>query len=233
MRIDISRDDDYYTQLNNKLFPFSACNVTSGVMFLLSNGINYLNPTNAVDDDYFMSIMRSREAYEKMEILAPWAIKNKSFVISNWADQKQLDARYWYPPSEVWACLEWGINHLAARTVCKIRWNASYRDLIWELVQGRTVLTGGKWTAGGHFNLTVGLVTDQENIKIIKTPDEIELEKITALIVDDPYGNYLTGYSDHRGNSVEIPTEKYLDVVAAYRHPAYKNRGVIWGFFKI
>lgn len=233
--IDNSKKDEYHTQINNRRYPFSACNVTSGIMFLKSNGVAFNNPTDEQDEDYFMFLMRSRDAYEKMEELASWTVRDKGYKVTNWLDQGQLSQRYKYPPSEVWQCLEWGINRLAGQRIGQLRWGASLWDLFFEIAKKRTVMTGGKWlpSGGGHFNVTVGLVTSQTGIVDVRYPGEVDVRKIREVIVDDPYGDFNTGYNDHRGNSVHIKIEDYLDHVAAYRNKAYVRKGVIWGFFKV
>jgi hypothetical protein len=232
-RIDNSVKDEYYTQLNNKRFPLAACNVTASIMFMRSNRIPYSIPTQEQDEDYLMWMLRQPEAYQKLEELTPWFVDKKQAPVTDWTDPKQIDRRYACPPSEVWQMLVWGINKLAGRMVADLRFDLRLNEFLFELVRGRTMVVGGKFTKSGHFVNAVGLITAQDDIIAAKTPNEIRQPEVTHVIVDDPYGNYLTGYTDHDGNSTEIPIEQFLDVVAVFRNPAYGRTFKIYAITKI
>jgi hypothetical protein len=55
---------DYYTQRNNKIFPNTACMTTARAMFYIGNGIEFLNPSQLQDDDYFTQLMNESAAWK-------------------------------------------------------------------------------------------------------------------------------------------------------------------------
>lgn len=194
-KIDISHDDDYYTQRNNIRYPHSACNVTSGINWLVSSSIAFDCPQGTQPEDYLMDILHSEKAYKVMKELAPWAIGN-------------------YPPNQVWVMLEWGINELAGKKVCELRWNTSIQDIVNSIMHRRAVIVGGKFTNYGHFVTVVGFEKEKDNL--------------CNIIIDDPYGNPLTNYKDVRGNSIAVPVKWFLDRVSDY-----KKNNQIWGYYYI
>jgi len=46
--------------------------------------------------------------------------------------------------------------------------------------------------------------------------------RITYLIVDDPYGDYQTDYRSHRGNNIPIPIDRALKILKPTDQPLLK-----------
>ena len=220
--IDHSQDNDFYTQRNNQYFGSAACNVTSGINFCKANKIPYRNPTKLADDDYLMTIARSKEAFEVMEKLASWAVKDWNYQVKDWSIfSTDWQKRYYHPPSEVWVMLEWSINKMCEMRVCKINWQLTKEDFFNELLNN-AILCGGKYTSTGHFLTAVGFVSS------VPPRTFVDYSKITHVIVDDTWGDLTTQYRSKKGNSIHIPINMFLKLTRDY-----DKSGVIWGFLKV
>ncbi len=194
--INISKDDDYHTQINNRRFPLSTCNTTSAIMALKACDITFRYPHNMQPEDYLTELLETEEAYTVMKRLAPWAYNSKGIPI--------------YPPRQVHVCLAWGVNKFVGYTCDTFRTDATIEEMIWMLVNNRALLVNGKFTSSGHIVCVVGFVTMQQNILKITSPKDVILTSVTSMIIDDPYGNWHTAYKDQRGNNIYLKLTDFM-----------------------
>ena len=197
MIINLSKDSDYHTQRNNKFYPHSSCNTTSAIMMLKAAGTYFDFPAGMQEEDYLTNILESKEAYDVMRARYPWAIRDG------------------YRPAEVHMMLEWGITKLVGRQVTKFTTNISIRELLYKILQGQPSLITGKFTKYGHIVCLVGFETLQRKEEFISVED-IKYDQLKNIIIDDPYGNYHTGYSDHRGNNTTLTFEEFNAITKTY-----------------
>ena len=57
------KPEDYYTQRNNITDPNGACMPTARAMFYIANNIEFKNDSKYPADEYFMRLLRTKDAY--------------------------------------------------------------------------------------------------------------------------------------------------------------------------
>lgn len=195
-----SIDNDYHSQRNNKVIPFSSCNTTSMVMALKQAGLMFHHPASEQPEDYLTSFLLSPRAMEQMEILAPWAIDNEGRAI--------------FPPNQVHVMLEWAVNTLMGKRACRFTTNGTVKDIIGHLMRGGGVVVSGVFLVEdrelGHIVSVAGFMSSQDEIQ-----PGADLSAITHIIIDDPYGDYTTGYRDHRGNNILMTLSEFVNIFHA------------------
>lgn len=96
-------------------------------------------------------------------------------------------------------CIAWAVNKAANSEICEVV-KATFDEMIEHISNGGAVVIGGGFLSGGtsgHFICVVGF--------------ENENGKVKNVIVDDPYGNYNTGYKDHfDGNDIIFPVDTFI-----------------------
>ena len=196
-KINLSLSEEYYSQRNNKILPYSTCGETAMINGLVASKISFNYPKDQQPEDYLTSIIRSDEGYEKLKEIAPW------FATGSKSDPEI---------QTILAMLEWGTNKLCGRLVCKLDLSGSLKKIIWNLANGGCSLVMGSFTAQGHFVCIVGCETEQH---IWSTPNfnSIQLEAITSIIMDDPYGNWFSGYANAAGNDTKFTIEQLRNLI--------------------
>ncbi len=187
--VDLSKDDDYHTQLNNTVWPMEACGPTSGINCLYAAGIDFDKPVGIAADDHLMSILRSDEGYKVMARLAPWAAGA-------------------YHPNEVHICLEWAINKMVGRKVDKFTEHGTLQSVIWNLAHGRPLIMSGPFTPGGHMVAVVGFLSAQHEDEV-EILERVMLKTVIYIKVDDSYGDWHSNYRDHKGNGIKFVMDKF------------------------
>jgi len=187
--IDISAQTPYHTQINNKIYPLSTCNTTSGILWLLSNRIPFKFPSGMQAEDFLTTITDREECYTYMRKVAPW----------NYGS----DGKPKLPPRQIHACLAWAINKLVGKQVIEFRTNVTYEELASGLALGRGAILSGVFTRGGHIVCLVGIESKQ-GLSELQNPASVDINAIKAWIIDDPYGDWHTNYKDHKGNGVRF-----------------------------
>ncbi len=202
--IDVSTGKPCHTQINNKRVPTRACNTTSFVMFLLDNGVRLPSTGGEQEEDVLTGITESPEAYKAMRRLAPWAFS--PFRTGSPT----------YPPRQVHVMLDWAMERWIGRKVSIFRTDVSLAELVLELVRGRAMVINGKFTPGGHVVELVGLLSRQDDLGSARREKDVDVRAIEWWRIDDPYGNYHTGYEDPKGNGVTIPFDLFNNLTNAY-----------------
>jgi hypothetical protein len=113
------------------------------------------------------------------------------------------------PPRRVHVCLAWAINRLAGREVARFREDATYQELVAELARGKAVIVSTVLTRAGHVVCLVGVRTRQDGMRDLRNPDLVRIDLIDGWIIDDPYGDYWSGYKDQHGNDLYFPFDDF------------------------
>ena len=196
--INISKHTPYRTQRDNAFVPIASCQTTSAIIGLESSGIEFDYPKDMQPEDYLTSITETKEAYDFMRENAPWAIQRG------------------IPPAQVHVVLEWAINKLVGRKVDTFSTRTKIETLLFNLIKGNASLVSGRFTSYGHVVCLVGFETTQREIMHIKSENDVDLWKVKRFIIDDPYGNPLTGYSDYNGDDVKLTYREFNWYVRDY-----------------
>lgn len=171
---------DYYTQRNNRYEPMAACMPTSRAMFYHGNGIAFVNNSDLQDDDYFMQLLSSDQAFEVAE-------KKYASLIAQG-----------FPPYEIHGMYH---SYLDRKVTGKRRSDFRLDLTWWEVVErvreGEVIMTSGQFLdAGleGHAFCIIGL----------------QLNHAVQLLLADPWGDYRSGYSAHAGYAVPMSRDDFI-----------------------
>jgi len=187
-QINLSKDGDYYTQLNNTVYPLEACGPTSAANCLATIGMDKI-PGDGSLDDRIMAKLRSSEAYNLMAQITPWAIKR-------------------YEPNEVHLMLQWAVNKLVGKNVDRFTEYGTLEYCAFNIAACRPLIMSGSFTRGGHMVAVVGFTSFQHESDF-KDEMKIDFDLLSEFIVDDSYGNYFTHYQDHRGNNIKFSVDLF------------------------
>ncbi len=190
LKINLSIDSEYHSQINNKFIPYEACNTTAAIMWLKTAGVDFWHPKIMQPEDYLTAILNGKHA---------WHLFKDQFP-----DMYDLGFR----PQNLSKMLEWGINIMVGREVDKFITDGSLSLLIWELIRGRPVIMSGQFTQSGHFVCVVGC-TSKQNREEIEMLEDVDPKAIEEIFVDDPVGDYHTKYRSSKGNNVRFKIKEF------------------------
>ncbi len=144
MRIDNSAPGEYYSQRNNRILPYSACNVTAAVGALVAAGRIVPHKKGEQAEDALMEF-----------------INTDSWCLKKWHD---LDTAGKIPPQEYHAVLALGINRwIGDDHVDDLIEGLMPFDILDHLKAGGTCIVSGVFpTTKGHFVAVVGAVYDDK-----------------------------------------------------------------------
>jgi hypothetical protein len=170
------------------------------VQALEASGLRFEYPKDMQPEDYLTQILDSQEAWDIMRSRHPWAIAGG------------------YSPRHVHDMLVWAVNEkLLRRKVVEYKCISTHQ-IILSLLKGRALVVAGRFTKFGHIVAVVGFETSQEDINANSSPENIDLAKVDKIIIDDPYGNYHTGYKDINGNDTPFTLQQFNWVVKEYNN---------------
>lgn len=171
---------DYYTQRNNSLYPSSACMPTARAMFYRGNNIPFNNPSELQDDDYFMSLLRSREAYD--------FAKNKYPKLT----------KVGYQPNEIHGMYSSYLDlKVVGKRVSDFLTDITFNDILKRVEKGEVIMTSGSFlNAGltGHAFCIIGMINGAFG---------------PALLLADPWGDFRKDYRSKRGYSVLMTEDEF------------------------
>ena len=135
--------NDFYTQRNNLIKPSSACMPTSWVMFYLGNGYEIKNNSDYSNDDYFMTLLNTKQAKEFCYKKYPWA-KGK------------------YPPNQVHGMYNSYLDKLIiGKRISDFKTNLTFKDYQNIIADGQVLMTSGSFPGlDGHAFCIVGIDGD-------------------------------------------------------------------------
>ena len=221
IRINPSRDNEYHTQRNNVVVPHAACNVESYMMAAKQAGCSVPSPDGVQPGDHMMRRLRSKEAYDIMRRSYRWAFDDETGRVIN-------------HPNEIHEMLVWAFNAMSPDGRATFTERGSIREMVYHIATGNGVVISGRFTLStgrtlGHVVALAGFVTTQRDIASVRGPDAVDMRQLSALIIDDPYGDYRSDYRDHRGNNIEMSlddfnrimrkqgaADKWMHVIAGY-----------------
>jgi len=167
----------YYRQGNNAIEPGATCKPTATVECLDLAGWN-LPPGNfAQPEDILTDLCRSMEGIKRMLEIDRTLSTTK--------------------PNEVWGVIEWSVNEVwfpQDRPVIGPRWDWTMREVLFGIIMGRPFAASTWLTKGGHVVSVVGFETAQEVLP--RSFDEFNLDLVSHVIIDDPYGDRTSGAYD-------------------------------------
>ena len=141
-RINVSKDEDYHSQVNNKEVSLSACNTTSMIMALKDLGIPFYRIEGFQDEDLLTALLLSNTAREEMRKLERYAYDRK------------------IPPNQVHSMLSLYTNRLVGHQVTRFVEKGDWSMLQDEIYSKRPVVVGTRLTDVGHIVEVVGLVDE-------------------------------------------------------------------------
>lgn len=206
---DVSANKENYSQNNNlyryvqglaRVTPATECNVTSMVMGGDYAGYGFPSGKYAQSEDNFADFMISSPEVDA---------KYKETMPAMYADWK-AGKKGSYPPNEIHSLLSFGFNLWLGTTATYFSTNTPIQAIIDDITQkALPVVMSGKFGNLGHIVCLVGLV-----VPAIKTEGRIILDDVKDFLIDDPYGNYLSGYSDGAasGNNIVMPKADFLSI---------------------
>lgn len=180
------KPEDYYRQDNNKILPGEACMPTARAMFYLGNKIDFSNPSETLsDDDAFMELLRSPEAYK-------FAEKHFHNLISEG-----------YAPNEIHDMYPlWLDSIVVGKQISDFRLKLSFDNYIDRIKDGQVIMTSGEFKAAGlngHAFCIIGAII----------PESAE----PSLILADPYGDYRENYKTGTGYAVVMSHADFIEHV--------------------
>ena len=201
--IDLSIKDEYYSQINNKYIPLSSCMRTSEVMFLLYNGVRFIEagnfnsqdnskhfiiyPKGMQPEDYLTALCESPWGYELRNAL-PWAEKDKT------------------PPGQVHQILSEIVNRMIGTPVDVYSFTKDITIVYNEIRNGRCVMTSGQFTKSGHAVCVCGMRYDENT------------NEVSDILIDDPYGDYFSNYKNPNGNNIWFPVLEFMKLWSGNIH---------------
>lgn len=168
---------NYYSQRNNELDPRITCKPTATVECLALAGWPLPRGEHAQAEDNLTALCRTGEAQTIMLALDPKLAGT--------------------PPSEVWGVIAWAVNHRwypTYRPLIGPRWNWTLREALFGITRGIPFAASTWLTKGGHVVSIVGFDTMQETP--IYDSIGLNMDSITSIIIDDPYGDRTSGVYD-------------------------------------
>ena len=191
-------ESDYNKQRDNKRYPLETCGPTSMAMALLQAGHSIPIKLGEDPADTITTFLTSERYYEKMyRILGTQETQWKPFNIH--------------------ALLTEGVNELLGEKVSRFRTDWDFLGILFNIVRGGGAVLSGDFTLPdgrelGHMVSLAGFRTKQRNIMDVRSPSEIDLKLVESFIIDDPYGDWHTGYNDHHGNNIEFSPTNFNNI---------------------
>lgn len=188
MQVNLSTD--YHTQRNNEVLPLTSCGATAAVMALKASGWPVTAPRGVQPEDHLTGIL-----------LSPDAVERRGAIPGEWADD--------ISPNQIHVVLSWGINQWMKKPAVRFTESGTLSEIVWRLYHRTALVMNGLFAGLDHNVAVVGFITLQHEYEWLTGRDAIDLTKITAVIIDDPWGDYTTGYKDANGNDVRIELEEF------------------------
>lgn len=195
MIYNVSTGCTYFSQRDNKVRPLETCGPTSLAMALVYSKVQLpVIPEGSQLEDViteFLATNKNVQDYYQRNFVALY--------------------REGVPANEVHAVAAYGVNLWLSRPVFRFTVEASMKDVLFRIAAGTAVPMSGVWDGLRHIVCVVGCETDQD-LKAVKTPQEIQLSAVKSILVDDPYGNYATKYKNPDGDDIVVPYADFIKI---------------------
>lgn len=205
-----SKDSEYHSQINNKVASIAACGPTSMIMALKQSGYEIPDTWFEQEEDGLMSLLRTKEAFQYMRDHFPWAEPQG------------------FKPNEVHGCLSHFTNQMMGREVTSFSTHDTVSHILSHVVIGeRGAVVSGAFDLGDgrvlHHMVSVAGMEYRGELR-----GTVDLGRVVSVIIDDPYGDYRTGYSSSRGNDVKMPVKEFIGTMKKTGAPEEKWAHLIW-----
>lgn len=190
-----SKNKDYFTQRNNELKPNGACNVTSMI--------------NALNAASWPVAQLANERFSQPEDALMNFILTDRQVQELW---RKKDPKGLYPPNEWHEVLCHATNLFLeerklihdGRTAVEWGERRSVSDLV------RTLDSGGSAVLRGLFKYNE---KDIGHVVCLVGYEKDSCGQIRNWIIDDPFGDYRTGYKGLNGNDIAMPMDDFQRMI--------------------
>jgi hypothetical protein len=198
----------YFTQRNNKIKPGSSCNVTSMIIALSAAGwpVESLGDNGEQPEDALMRFINTDAA-----------------TLNRW---KQLDPGGRTPPNEWHEVLALGTNRLLRShgidsSPVTFRADVTPKTIIDAVNAGGAVVVSGRFPQKGTAPIdhVVAVVGYRE-----------EAQDLISFIIDDPWGDYHTGYANHNGNDIILSLDDFDALIKPQGRACKKWGHIVTGF---
>lgn len=213
--INVSDGIPYHSQRNNKIVPLQACNVTSMIMALKQAGVELPDTGYQQPEDALMEVLRSGAAYNMMRRAYPWAY--------------QEDGAIRFHPNEVHGCLAHFTNEWVGKQVVTFSTSVRLEDILRHVAimkLGAVVSGVFDMSDGRQLNHVVSVAGVVYRGAI--DSDTFVIDDVVSVIIDDPYGDYRTGYTRHQGNDVKVPLSEFNQIMKKANSLTEKWAHLIW-----
>jgi hypothetical protein len=198
MTINNSIHSPYYSQINNRRVPFGSCNVTMACQCIDCMGWPF--PDRRADED--------PQDIQPEDRLLGFILRDPECT-SLW---RQLEPSGLALPNERAEVLTLGINRWVNIPDLVVFHDAEKADgkcaaeiLTWLRLGNVAGFSGSFPRTHGHVVACIGAEWDEG--------PQWQDGLIKNWIIDDPYGNYHTGYADHHGNDIVFPFQDFMDII--------------------
>ena len=218
-KVDSSRGKSIFSQRNNQVRPGASCNVTSMVMMLDYAKIRLpTGPYKQPEDNLLTFLLSDKRVEEYYREVAP----------ADYAKYIQTgkDPEISFPPNEVHMVLSFGTNLWLGKQVTKFYGELPIASLLYQTVAGRSCVISGEFAGLHHVVTLVGFSSTQDPSTVLKVED-IDMTQVLSIIIDDPYGDYRSGYKIQRGDGVEMPWSTFVEFVKPQKNALAKRAHVL------
>jgi hypothetical protein len=205
VEINVRNGGAYFSQRNNEVRPFGTCNDTSYVAGLSYRNVVFPPGQYSQPEDNLTTFMLNDprvDAFYKAQYPSDYA----KYIAAN------KDPKLSTPANEMHVVLAYGVNLWLGKQpgeACVYRTGVHTTDILFSLVRGKPVIQGGIWDSLHHITCTSGFATNQDNILQVKSAQEIDMSQLQYIIVEDPYGDFHTGYNSPNGKDIHLTPEEY------------------------
>ena len=184
----------YVKQTTQAEFPLANCNMTSLYMAMDASGKHESDIIGLANDvagapkltpvDFLTRLGDSKAAVDAMHEICPWFFKNGQAFVR---------------PPEAPLMLDWIASQTYGGNPVKYTEGLTLSLLVEKIDAGRATILRTLFTKAGHIVAAVGYETDDAG-------------KLSGVILRDPYGNPVNGYSNpaESGNEVTITTDMFF-----------------------
>jgi hypothetical protein len=182
----------YYTQRNNKIKPEESCNVTSMINALSTAGwpVEEMTPEGIQPEDHLLRF-----------------IMTDPICLAKW---KKLDPAGKIPPNEWHEVLALGANRMIQNAGYKSSPVTFYGNLDEQTIVS-AIDDGGAAVVSGSF-----LLKNSKKLDHVVSIVGYTLEKKESgndFVLDDPWGDYHTGYANHKGDDIVMPWDDFVKII--------------------
>lgn len=218
VRVDLGKD--YHTQRNNKTRPGITCASTSMAMALIYSG--YEKELEDFSKDSQQEDFITNFIHTDPRVIEFWKNNPQRWISDGWIQyqdflNKKRSEKETMFGNEIHEVLQFAINTLFPG-VDRLSYAMPIKEILFNLLKGGAVVTSGKWPhkdlgSIAHVVCLTGFVTEQENMLLVNSPEEIDVSKITGFNIDDPYGDYHTKYKSDKGDNVVMSRSDFFAIL--------------------